>query len=455
MAAGRGERYTLMVVASVLSALPALVQGAPPYTSRHPRREPPCNHDTHATLCWAVQLKQPLHFNLSPVKHSPQQSVIKEPDLPIAESTGDSSVPSATKVSKLTLLTNMNSTVGNLVTNLSQPVPSVDSEQSRLKQSRLSEQGSVSFNQSSSQSLLLFSSYDDTGNFGKENKSLLNALLRAKLVSPDTDVAQTAGEKSNRLSDQSDITDFSHHEDTDSSRDSSRQQKAYVYRQLALLLAAEVELSLLGKVGELYDHFVLCHESDGDEKRSQGWSPTSSKAFQHYHKAHTELKNTDEATFEGIKERVEASLHGHHDVAWFNMEAVHHRQKRSLTFNDPALIKQWHFVNTVELHMDINVTGVWERGFTGTGVTVAVVDDGLERKNPEIHNNYNFLGSWDLNDNDPDPSPHAAKASNHHGTRCAGEIAAVANNSVCGVGVAYGAKLAALLVSERSPSVLA
>lgn len=46
-----------------------------------------------------------------------------------------------------------------------------------------------------------------------------------------------------------------------------------------------------------------------------------------------------------IKERVEASLHGHHDVAWFNVEAVHHRQKRSLTFNDPALIKQWHFVS--------------------------------------------------------------------------------------------------------------
>ena len=28
-----------------------------------------------------------------------------------------------------------------------------------------------------------------------------------------------------------------------------------------------------------------------------------------------------------------------------------------------------------------------------------------------------------------------------HGTRCAGEIAAVANNSVCGVGVAYEASI--------------
>ena len=28
-----------------------------------------------------------------------------------------------------------------------------------------------------------------------------------------------------------------------------------------------------------------------------------------------------------------------------------------------------------------------------------------------------------------------------HGTRCAGEVAAVANNGVCGVGVAYNAKI--------------
>lgn len=28
-----------------------------------------------------------------------------------------------------------------------------------------------------------------------------------------------------------------------------------------------------------------------------------------------------------------------------------------------------------------------------------------------------------------------------HGTRCAGEVAAVANNGICGVGVAYNAKI--------------
>ena len=31
--------------------------------------------------------------------------------------------------------------------------------------------------------------------------------------------------------------------------------------------------------------------------------------------------------------------------------------------------------------------------------------------------------------------------SNRHGTRCAGEVAATANNSLCAVGVAYGASV--------------
>lgn len=39
--------------------------------------------------------------------------------------------------------------------------------------------------------------------------------------------------------------------------------------------------------------------------------------------------------------------------------------------------------------------------------------------------------------------PHSdVNSDNHHGTRCAGEIAAVPNNSFCAVGVAYGSKVA-------------
>ncbi len=43
-----------------------------------------------------------------------------------------------------------------------------------------------------------------------------------------------------------------------------------------------------------------------------------------------------------------------------------------------------------------------------------------------------------MNQNDGDPSPrYDLIDSNRHGTRCAGEVAATANNSECAVGIAY------------------
>lgn len=44
--------------------------------------------------------------------------------------------------------------------------------------------------------------------------------------------------------------------------------------------------------------------------------------------------------------------------------------------------------NSMSMGMDINVTGVWERNITGQGVTVVVVDDGVEHTHQDIHSNY-------------------------------------------------------------------
>ena len=48
--------------------------------------------------------------------------------------------------------------------------------------------------------------------------------------------------------------------------------------------------------------------------------------------------------------------------------------------------------------------------------------------------------STDLIDNDSDPSPDLLDDGSEHGTRCAGEVAAMANNSYCTVGIAYNSK---------------
>ncbi len=53
-----------------------------------------------------------------------------------------------------------------------------------------------------------------------------------------------------------------------------------------------------------------------------------------------------------------------------------------------------------------------------------------------------YKASRDLNDVDDDPIPkYTANNENKHGTRCAGEVAAVANNGVCSVGIAYNASI--------------
>lgn len=50
------------------------------------------------------------------------------------------------------------------------------------------------------------------------------------------------------------------------------------------------------------------------------------------------------------------------------------------------------------------------------------------------------MASSDINDNDSDPMPRD-NGDNKHGTRCAGEVAAVAFNSYCGVGIAFNASI--------------
>ncbi|XP_056138927.1 proprotein convertase subtilisin/kexin type 7 [Lampris incognitus] len=145
----------------------------------------------------------------------------------------------------------------------------------------------------------------------------------------------------------------------------------------------------------------------------------------------------------------EDALAAHPHVLWHSQEKVLRRSKRSMAFNDPRYPKQWHLHNVLNKGMDINVTGVWEWNITGQGVTVVVVDDGVEHTLQDIQPNYSPEGSYDLNSNDPDPMPHPdTHSDNHHGTRCAGEIAAVPNNSFCVVGVAYGSKVAGIRVLD-------
>lgn len=62
--------------------------------------------------------------------------------------------------------------------------------------------------------------------------------------------------------------------------------------------------------------------------------------------------------------------------------------------------------------------------------------------------NQNPAASYDFNEDDSDPSPRSG-GENAHGTRCAGEVAMMANNILCGVGIAFNAQIAGEYNSSR------
>uniref|UniRef100_A0A2K5RWH3 Proprotein convertase subtilisin/kexin type 4 n=1 Tax=Cebus imitator TaxID=2715852 RepID=A0A2K5RWH3_CEBIM len=139
---------------------------------------------------------------------------------------------------------------------------------------------------------------------------------------------------------------------------------------------------------------------------------------------------------------------GHHlrlkkdpKVQWSQQQTLQRRVRRSVVVpTDPWFSKQW-YMNS-EAQPDLNVLQAWGQGLSGRGVVVSVLDDGIEKDHPDLWANYDPLASYDFNNYDPDPQPrYTPSDENRHGTRCAGEVAAMANNSFCGVGVAFNARI--------------
>ncbi|CDS42286.1 proprotein convertase subtilisin:kexin type 5 [Echinococcus multilocularis] len=119
------------------------------------------------------------------------------------------------------------------------------------------------------------------------------------------------------------------------------------------------------------------------------------------------------------------------------------RTKRDVfTWNDLKYPDMWYLnraSNKDSDEVDLNVQEAWQLGYSGKGVVVTIMDDGLDHTHPDLSANYAEQASWDVNNGDRDPMPNTTNPDNKHGTRCAGQVAAVGNNSVCIVGVAFNA----------------
>lgn len=93
---------------------------------------------------------------------------------------------------------------------------------------------------------------------------------------------------------------------------------------------------------------------------------------------------------------------------------------------DPLFLHQWHLSNTGQQGgtngEDARVVAAWNAGFDGTGVRIAIVDDGLEIGHEDLFSNCPPGESHNYQNNTTDPTGGA------HGTSCAGVAAAVGGN---------------------------
>uniref|UniRef100_UPI003AAD4103 proprotein convertase subtilisin/kexin type 6 n=1 Tax=Centroberyx gerrardi TaxID=166262 RepID=UPI003AAD4103 len=168
----------------------------------------------------------------------------------------------------------------------------------------------------------------------------------------------------------------------------------------------------------------------------------------HYHFHHSRVVRRAAYSFRGTH----SFIHMDPKVDWAQQQLVKPRVKRYarsdpnfIHFNDPKWSNMWYIHCTDKnnrCRSEMNILAAWQRGYTGKNVVVTILDDGIERNHPDLAQNYDQLASYDVNGNDHDPTPrYDSSNENIHGTRCAGEVAAAANNSHCIVGIAYNAHI--------------
>ncbi|KAJ6669747.1 hypothetical protein lerEdw1_000296 [Lerista edwardsae] len=155
--------------------------------------------------------------------------------------------------------------------------------------------------------------------------------------------------------------------------------------EAAKAIADELEYELLGQIGSLENHYLFRHKSHRTRSRRSA--------------THITKRLLDD-----------------HRVSWAEQQYGKKRSKRSVLrdsaanrFDDPMWSQQWYLQDTRKIpslpKLDLHVIPVWQKGITGKGVVITVLDDGLEWNHTDIYNNYDPEASYDFNDNDHDPFP--------------------------------------------------
>ncbi|XP_076076827.1 uncharacterized protein LOC143047593 isoform X2 [Mytilus galloprovincialis] len=119
-----------------------------------------------------------------------------------------------------------------------------------------------------------------------------------------------------------------------------------------------------------------------------------------------------------------------------NLKPTQH--SKTWEINDPLLEEQWYLEG--QPVFGINVVPAWKKYYNGTGIIIGVVDTGIDKMNDDLKNKV----KWKCPEE---------KLLYQHGTQVAGLMAAEANNSFLGTGVAFGAMLADLAYVKAGQNI--
>jgi len=219
----------------------------------------------------------------------------------------------------------------------------------------------------------------------------------------------------------------------------------------AEILAKKYDLKLVRQVFKDSDYFLFEKEIVEDRSTDKNSSLSSNQRIRRSLETSEIQILTAEPKIEWIQEQVPLSRKKRDFVSFDD----HFSHKSSMKqnygeqghFNDPMWSKLWYINQdptgqSSTRQNTMRVKEAWKLGYTGKNVVVTILDDGLEWDHPDLIKNYDFRASLDINDGDNDPKPRYDRYNyNKHGTRCAGEIAAVADNNVCSIGVAYNSQI--------------
>ncbi|XP_076100714.1 proprotein convertase subtilisin/kexin type 6-like isoform X2 [Mytilus galloprovincialis] len=117
------------------------------------------------------------------------------------------------------------------------------------------------------------------------------------------------------------------------------------------------------------------------------------------------------------------------EVDFVNQEKRYRRVPKT---DDTEWSNLWHLNDDVSPSMKVNEA--WNAGYTGSGITIAILDDGLQTDHTDLDANVDTVNDYDYQSTDDNPIPDVGDS---HGTKVAGLIAAEKDNNECTVGIAY------------------